>query len=540
MQISASTIIDDRYEILSLLGEGGMGTVYKARELSLERFVAIKFLHPDLLRDKDSQVRFKREAEICSSLDHRNVNRFYRFGMWDSQCPYITMELIQGTTLRKVLNDTQRLPWSEAVSIVASIADAMEYVHNKGVVHRDLKPSNIMLQIDPSPHDIKVMDFGLGRLSTQQQQHHTQTGQLVGTVYYMSPEQCTGGKADNRSDIYSLGCILFECLVGEPPFTADNPIGVLHLHATKALPNLNSFSNLADLPEALNAVLARSTAKSPDDRYQTMSAFRHELQEILTNKSPGLLVQKKEKKRSSVAVVVCLLTGLLLSSYWISCDTGIVAMTSLLLKTGTISSSNAEQLASFMEKRGRLSPAADILSNCIQQLSVDQRIQRALLKARIAKLQLQMQKYEPASKQATAAVSELFSLSGSPSVAETTAATEILEVLRLCVCAASTQRIPGVVSESLQIRLRKLLGRYRSSAKPYWTGMRIIDIATWQPYHWSNRRQQILQFLQQLLKETHREFELNACLAMPLRICPPSEKHRIAQLIHTAESTPKN
>ncbi len=241
MPVHAGTIVDDRYEIIAELGDGGMGTVFKARETGLERFIALKVLHRELASDTETLSRFEREARILSTLLHPNVIRFYRFGVWHKTMPYIAMELIEGKSLREVLDREKKLSALRCISIAIQICEGMEAARALGIVHRDLKPNNIMLVDQGAEGElVKILDFGLARTRQGKEtaQHLTQTGELVGTVFYMSPEQCRGQTADHRSDIYSAGCLLYEALTGVPPFSAENPIAMMHLHVHESAPAL--------------------------------------------------------------------------------------------------------------------------------------------------------------------------------------------------------------------------------------------------------------------------------------------------------------
>ncbi len=305
------TIVDDRYELLNSLGEGGMGTVYKARELGLERTVALKMLQPGLLGDEEQRLRFNREGKILSELSHHNLIVVYRLGIWEKMYPYIAMEYIQGTSLRAAI-DAGKVPVERCIKIAQQACEGMESAHRAGIVHRDLKPDNIMLLDEPEQDFVKVLDFGLARVlsdSGKMSQHLTQTGALVGSVYYMSPEQCMGKKADNRSDIYALGCIMFEALTGSPPFSADNPIGLMHKHTFEPIPPLPRGN---ELPPGLESVLVKAMDKDPDQRYQSMIELQADLALVYTGKG-GEIPPVKPTKRSRRGLLV-LTTGLALIS----------------------------------------------------------------------------------------------------------------------------------------------------------------------------------------------------------------------------------
>lgn len=281
----AGTLVDERYMILNEIGSGGMGTIYCAKEVGLGRLVALKALHLDLLMDEEHRVRFKREGKVLSELSHKNIVTVYKFGIWH-QFPYIAMEHIAGVSLRSVMNN-RSLGMQDYLRIALQVCDGMQSAHNAGIVHRDLKPDNIMLCNEESDrYLVKILDFGLARILSEcgdAGQLLTQTGMLVGSPQYMSPEQCMGKRVDSRSDVYSLGCIMFEALTGVPPFSADAPAGLLYKHTTEPVPRLITLNR--EIPKGLEAIVLRAMEKDPDDRYQTMIEMQHDLNLILQNKA---------------------------------------------------------------------------------------------------------------------------------------------------------------------------------------------------------------------------------------------------------------
>ncbi|MBY0547391.1 MAG: protein kinase [Candidatus Obscuribacterales bacterium] len=274
----AGKLIDDRYQIIRRLGEGGMGTVYLASESELNRIVAIKMLHHGLLADEEHRARFEREGKVLSSLLHPNILKFYRFGLYQNQQPYIVMEYLEGHTLTEFMESG--FPGLDTcLHIAIQITDGLHFAHNHQIVHRDIKPPNVFIQDNAL---VKLVDFGLARVvDGSRRQNLTQTGALIGSVFYMSPEQCVGKPADSRSDIYSLGCLLFEMFAGQAPFTADNPVGLMHLHANAPIPTIVESPNTRgldkDVVQVLDSILSKCMAKNPDERYQDMLALQTDL-----------------------------------------------------------------------------------------------------------------------------------------------------------------------------------------------------------------------------------------------------------------------
>ncbi len=287
INLTPGTILDDRYVIIQQIGEGGMGTVYQARELGLQRIVAVKILHQTGPVDAESQERFRREGKILSALSHPNILLFYRFGNWKNLFSYISMEYLQGTSLSQILQQHGGgIGAPRCIDIAIQICGAMDYAHRHQVIHRDLKPGNIVLLDEAGADVVKIVDFGLARLLEPAggiSQHLTQTGALVGSIYYMSPEQCLGKKADARSDIYSLGCLLYEAMTGQPPLIADNPVGLMHLHVN-VIPKPLPAGLGADLLTGLNSVLMKAMAKDPDRRYQTMGELKVDFEHLLAGR----------------------------------------------------------------------------------------------------------------------------------------------------------------------------------------------------------------------------------------------------------------
>jgi tetratricopeptide (TPR) repeat protein len=264
-RIAPGTLIGNRYTIIEMVGVGGMGEVYKARDLSLGRLVAFKVIRPELARDPDIIERFKQEIRLSSNVTHRNVIRIYDLGETDD-LKFITMEFVEGRDLRAVLHDRGHFSPDEAISVVRQAASALEAAHAVGVIHRDLKPQNIMCE--PGGR-ILVMDFGLAR--TFEDNGLTQSGNIVGTMEYMSPEQALAADIDQRSDIFSLGIIFYELLSGHSPFQAHSAIASLLLRTQQSAEPLAASDSTIPLP--LSAIVCRCLERDPSLRYQHVSAL---------------------------------------------------------------------------------------------------------------------------------------------------------------------------------------------------------------------------------------------------------------------------
>lgn len=296
------TVIDERYELIAHIGDGGMGSVFKAREAELDRQVAIKIIRPELLRDSESQARFQREWQMMSNLVHPNIVALYRFGVWQDKWSYFAMEYLEGESLRERIDKSGALPLDLFFKIADQICLALQAAHNSGIVHRDLKPGNVMMTDHPSPNTVKIVDFGIAGFSDQSAatQRLTQTGELVGSVHYMSPEQCKGAPTDARSDIYSTGCLFYELLSGKIPLQADNPIALIQKHLVE-YPDEITGKEVA-LPEGLNNVVFKAIAKDPQDRYQTMDELRDDLALVANGTGKNVAAPQADRRRRRSAV----------------------------------------------------------------------------------------------------------------------------------------------------------------------------------------------------------------------------------------------
>ena len=306
-------MLGERYELGAMIGTGGMADVYLAQDVRLNRQVAIKILRSDLARDPSFVTRFNKEALSVAALNHPGIVSVYDSGKEDSPSgamPYIVMEYVEGKTLREIVNKGERFALNRAVEITEGILIALQYSHKNGIIHRDIKPGNIMITDNG---DVKVMDFGIARALADTGATMTSTWNIVGTAQYLSPEQATGTQADARSDLYSVGCLLYELLAGRPPFTGDTPVAIAYQHVSAPLIPITELQESLD--PALNAFFSIALAKDANERYQSANAMLKDLRKLI--KGEGITTQipkqmRKEKSRNRIAalsIALVLLVG---------------------------------------------------------------------------------------------------------------------------------------------------------------------------------------------------------------------------------------
>lgn len=286
----------DRYHIIEQLGQGGMAVVYKAYDTRLERDVALKVIRRNAFSlDILERVlkRFDREAKSLAKLTHPNIVSIIDYGEYDGS-PYLVMPYLVGGTLKQSLG--QPMPWKQAFAILSPIAGALAYAHQKGIVHRDVKPGNILVTEGGAP---MLTDFGIARLlECEETQTLTATGVGIGTPEYMSPEQGMGREVDGRSDIYSLGVVLYELITGHTPYTADTPMAVVLKQSTEPLPRPGSY--IQNLPEEVEKVLYKALAKKPEDRYQSMDEFAAAMSRLERSEHKGQVVELSQPAPKTV------------------------------------------------------------------------------------------------------------------------------------------------------------------------------------------------------------------------------------------------
>ncbi|OBG73428.1 serine/threonine protein kinase [Mycobacterium sp. E2462] len=290
--------LSDRYELGEILGFGGMSEVHLARDVRLHRDVAVKVLRADLARDPSFYLRFRREAQNAAALNHPSIVAVYDTGEAETPTgplPYIVMEYVDGVTLRDIVHNDGPLPPRRAIEIIADACQALNFSHQNGIIHRDVKPANIMIS---HTNAVKVMDFGIARAIADSGNSVTQTAAVIGTAQYLSPEQARGDTVDARSDVYSLGCVLYEILTGEPPFTGDSPVAVAYQHVREdPIPPSQRHEGIS---ADLDAVVLKALAKNPDNRYQTAAEMRTDLVRVHNGERPEAPKVLTDAERTSL------------------------------------------------------------------------------------------------------------------------------------------------------------------------------------------------------------------------------------------------
>lgn len=281
--LEINDIVDDRYKIVSLLGEGGMALVYKANDLITSKDVALKIMRPETAIDKTNLSRFEREARAAASLNHQNIVRVNNLGTYKGY-PYMVNELITGQTLRQILDIRGKFSIIESLDVMEQLCRAISYAHQHGVIHRDIKPQNIFLASDGT---IKLADFGIATF--QNANHVTRSEIVIGSVHYMAPEISQGHPASERSDIYSMGITFFELITGKVPFDSQSAVTVALMHIKDKFPSIKKFNNKT--PQCVEEIILKAVNKDPIDRYNSAEEMRSAINNILSNRE--LLTKKK-------------------------------------------------------------------------------------------------------------------------------------------------------------------------------------------------------------------------------------------------------
>lgn len=292
-------ILDKKYRISSLLGEGGMGSVYGGEHIHLKRQCAIKIVRREYASDPVALKRFKLEAEAASILKHPNIIEIHDFGITDDELAYIVMEFLEGESLDDLLGRHKFLYYEHALPIFLQVCDALSHAHKKKVLHRDLKPANIMLiKTESGDTHVKLVDFGIAKLlpgTGRDIEKLTQTGEVFGSPLYMSPEQCMGQALDARSDVYALGCVLYQVLSGQLPFVGENLVQIVMKHINEMPPTFVEVSPDVAIPQTLEKAIRQCLSKNPASRYNSIDEVRKHLTEIYTSR------QFKNETRSNAA-----------------------------------------------------------------------------------------------------------------------------------------------------------------------------------------------------------------------------------------------
>jgi serine/threonine-protein kinase len=329
-------VFADKYEVTSVLGLGGMSIVYKALHKLMDRNVAIKMLHKNLKEDIVALERFRLEARAASLLSHQNIIAVYDFGVTNDGEPYFVMDCLEGESLKELIERKGRVPFDRALPIFRQICDGLEAAHKKGVVHRDLKPANVcLIKEDDGSELVKLVDFGIAKLlpqSGKEQQHLTQTGEVFGSPIYMSPEQCLGKELDTRSDIYALGCLMYETLTGDPPFIGDSFLETMNKHVGEEAKSIRKAFPDANVPEDLDNLILQCMSKKPENRFQSAGEIRDMISGIIVNtlgnsgRRLGAISTatatapcpeiEKQKRKSSVAMVIALVAIVALAGFF--------------------------------------------------------------------------------------------------------------------------------------------------------------------------------------------------------------------------------
>lgn len=291
MILSPGSLIDSKYEVISTIGVGGFGIVYKARQLAFDRIVALKLLHNTEELDADALARFEREAKILADLRHKNLAMFYGYGFFNG-APYMVLEYLDGQSLQSDI-DKGPISAGRSVDIAQALCSALSAVHACGVVHRDLKPSNIVMCRTPDGQIPKLIDFGLAWVNPyvgEERQRLTEVGAVVGSPHYMSPEQCLGELPDERSDVYAVGCVLFACIVGGPVFVADETLAIMQMHVDRVAPTLQSAGVDAAVVAELQPILDIALTKDRTARYQSADEMLSALDSVQRASFPAVSI----------------------------------------------------------------------------------------------------------------------------------------------------------------------------------------------------------------------------------------------------------
>lgn len=275
------SVLADRYRVDKVIGDGGMGSVYAAQHVTLRKRVALKVLHPDLCRDQTHVDRFLQEARAASMIDHDHIVDIVDFGPVPGGSVFFAMEFLEGEDLSGRLKRTGRMPWPKVRELMLMVVGALEAAHEKGIIHRDLKPANCFVIQKRGRDYIKLLDFGIAKVTDQENDKGlTRTGAVFGTAKYMAPEQACGEPADNRTDVYAAAVVMYELLTGQVPFDGDNFMRVLSRHLTEPLTLPSTMAPDANIPPVVESIVVKALSKKREDRYQSMTELEAALEAV--------------------------------------------------------------------------------------------------------------------------------------------------------------------------------------------------------------------------------------------------------------------
>lgn len=355
------SMIGGKYQMIEEIGQGGMSTVYKARQQPIDKIVAVKLLLAHLSRDGESVQRFFREAKSAGQISHPNVVSVFDFGITSDQQPYLVMDFLEGKNLEEILEKRIRLPYREAIPIFIEVCSGLAAAHECGIVHRDIKPSNIVVQELTGSQKVRIVDFGIAKMIDAEAQHLTKTGEVFGSPLYMSPEQCEGQPLDCRTDIYALGVVFYQVLCGRPPLVGQSALETMRKHMTEMPESLQKYADDEHIPLELENIVFKMMAKDRNKRYSSTMEIKHDLQRIIDGDSrviaSNLKYMSRELTRKSKILLASSITAVLLTS------AGVLAYPSVCNELGK------QKYASGMSKFSKDSKEAEALLESAVDLS---------------------------------------------------------------------------------------------------------------------------------------------------------------------------
>ena len=323
------TLFANKYEIMDMLGRGGMSVVYRARHQAMAKICAVKVLHMHLASDDISIRRFKQEAQASSTLNHPGIVSVHDCGEAEGGMPYLVMDLVEGISLSDMLKQQGPLELDRFLSLMQQVSSALAHAHESSIVHRDLKPSNIMICSNAGKEQARIVDFGIAKILSQSSegaQQLTQTGEVFGSPLYMSPEQCSGSAIDQRTDIYALGCVMYEALSGKLPLRGNTVMETMHKHVNEPPPPLVADQIPEDARQKIETILLRCLAKLPEDRFQNAAEIERELRQLSMRTGTGVFAKlagawdlasakSRAKRKTKLPLLVAALATTMLSVF---------------------------------------------------------------------------------------------------------------------------------------------------------------------------------------------------------------------------------